>query len=236
MKKGFTLAEALLTLTIIGVVAAMTIPSLTADYENQQFTSSLQKGLNSLNNAIQTSIATNGESPLESSDLAAYLARHMSIYKSTNMIGQTGVQNNNANAILYTADGMRIEIPKSNDALGAVPYHENNATNLNTGSSFNADLNIAAHCGSAIVGRAERRTRASRKNPCVIIIDVNGDKAPNSYDVNDGSSPTTYGVSKPGDKLLRDVYTILITDKEAIPYGVVAQKALYGKANNGENN
>ena len=34
-KKGFTLAEVLLTLTIIGVIAAMTIPALIADKEKK---------------------------------------------------------------------------------------------------------------------------------------------------------------------------------------------------------
>ena len=33
MKKGFTLAEVLITLGIIGVVAAMTIPTLIANYQ-----------------------------------------------------------------------------------------------------------------------------------------------------------------------------------------------------------
>ena len=37
MKNGFTLAEVLITLGIIGVVAAMTIPTLVADYQERSF-------------------------------------------------------------------------------------------------------------------------------------------------------------------------------------------------------
>ena len=35
-KKGFTLAEVLITLGVIGVVAAMTIPTMITNYEKKQ--------------------------------------------------------------------------------------------------------------------------------------------------------------------------------------------------------
>jgi len=37
LKSGFTLAEVLITLGIIGVVAAMTIPTLVADYQERSY-------------------------------------------------------------------------------------------------------------------------------------------------------------------------------------------------------
>lgn len=43
IKKGFTLAEMLITLGIIGVVAAMTIPSLVTNYQKQAYVAGLQK-------------------------------------------------------------------------------------------------------------------------------------------------------------------------------------------------
>ena len=43
MKKGFTLAEVLITLGIIGVVAAMTMPTLIANYRKKQTVTKLQK-------------------------------------------------------------------------------------------------------------------------------------------------------------------------------------------------
>ena len=42
-RSGFTLAEVLITLGIIGVVAALTIPNLIAGYEKQVTISKLQK-------------------------------------------------------------------------------------------------------------------------------------------------------------------------------------------------
>lgn len=51
MKKGFTLAEVLITLGIIGVVAALTIPTLIANHRKQVVTTSLKKIVNTLLNA-----------------------------------------------------------------------------------------------------------------------------------------------------------------------------------------
>ena len=43
MKKGFTLAEVLITLGIIGVVAALTLPSLITNYRKKQTVAQLKK-------------------------------------------------------------------------------------------------------------------------------------------------------------------------------------------------
>ena len=53
MKKrfGFTLAEVLITLGIIGVVAAMTIPTLIANTNSQKFRSQFKKSISTLNQA-----------------------------------------------------------------------------------------------------------------------------------------------------------------------------------------
>ncbi|MBR1977397.1 type II secretion system protein [bacterium] len=53
MKKGaFTLAEVLLTLAIIGVVAAMTVPSLMTSTEDKKLGAASKKAYNTLQNAI----------------------------------------------------------------------------------------------------------------------------------------------------------------------------------------
>lgn len=52
-KKGFTLAEVLITIGIIGVVAAITIPALQSNIQKQQFKSGAKKAYNQLSNAIE---------------------------------------------------------------------------------------------------------------------------------------------------------------------------------------
>jgi len=50
--KGFTLAEVLVTLGIIGVVSAMTVPSLVQNYQRQSYVTQLHKVYNELNQGL----------------------------------------------------------------------------------------------------------------------------------------------------------------------------------------
>ena len=93
----------------------------------------------------------------------------------------------------------------------------------------------------------------TKNPPCVVMVDVNGDKKPNptgllsltrmSYIANsttgemmwdrermsDGGNTAAYTYPAPTDKKLQDVFNILITEEKAIPFGVVAQRAMYSK-------
>lgn len=54
-KSGFTLAEVLITLGVIGIVAAMTLPIIVGKYQKQVTVSKLQKFYTELNQAIERS-------------------------------------------------------------------------------------------------------------------------------------------------------------------------------------
>ncbi len=58
---GFTLAEVLITLGIIGVVAAMTIPTLISNTNGAQFKTAYKKALSTLNQAVLMNIAMEDE-------------------------------------------------------------------------------------------------------------------------------------------------------------------------------
>ena len=60
-KRAFTLAEVLITLAIIGVVAALTIPVLVGKYQKHQLYTQFMKVFNTLSSAIQLSLADNGD-------------------------------------------------------------------------------------------------------------------------------------------------------------------------------
>ena len=58
---GFTLAEVLITLGIIGIVAAMTMPALIANSKKTEYSSKLKKFYSVMNQAILMSEQDNGE-------------------------------------------------------------------------------------------------------------------------------------------------------------------------------
>lgn len=60
-KKGFTLAEVLITLGIIGIVAAMTLPALVTSYKQKEATARLKKFYSSILQAIKMSELEYGE-------------------------------------------------------------------------------------------------------------------------------------------------------------------------------
>lgn len=60
-KSGFTLAEVLVTLMIIGVIAAMTIPSLMQNTQQQEFKAAYKKAVSMLNQAVSLNYALDGE-------------------------------------------------------------------------------------------------------------------------------------------------------------------------------
>ena len=61
-RKAFTLAEVLITLGIIGVVAAMTMPSLIANYQKKQTITQLKKVYSIISQAYEMSKSDNGDS------------------------------------------------------------------------------------------------------------------------------------------------------------------------------
>ena len=60
-KTAFTLAEVLITLGIIGVVAAMTIPNLLTAHKKHVIESKLERAVSVINQTIKMSESENGE-------------------------------------------------------------------------------------------------------------------------------------------------------------------------------
>lgn len=58
---GFTLAEVLITLGIIGIVAAMTIPTLMTKFAKSRTETQLKTFYSKINQTVKMSIAENGD-------------------------------------------------------------------------------------------------------------------------------------------------------------------------------
>ena len=63
--KGFTLAEALIVLVILGIIAALTIPSILSNTEQHEYKSALKKAISALNQAIEMNVALEAYGPIE---------------------------------------------------------------------------------------------------------------------------------------------------------------------------
>ena len=59
--KGFTLAEVLITLAVIGIIAAITIPSLLANHQKRTLETQFAKAYRTLSTAVQLAVAEHGE-------------------------------------------------------------------------------------------------------------------------------------------------------------------------------
>ena len=68
-KKGFTLAEVLITIGIIGVVATLTIPSLVSNYRKKVYVTQLQRSYNEVSNALMQLMAEENVDSLSESSL-----------------------------------------------------------------------------------------------------------------------------------------------------------------------
>jgi len=94
-KKGFTLAEVLITLSIIGVVAALTIPTVTRKFEKQQYISQYKETFSIISQAAKMVAANNGGSLsgvyTGSTAMQTAFEPYLKINKSCNNIDPTGI-------------------------------------------------------------------------------------------------------------------------------------------------
>jgi len=213
-RRGFTLAEALITLVIIGVIAALTIPAILVNSEQHEYKSALKKALSALNQVIELNIALEGYGPIEiesgtsitdmrdkDDSLYNFFRRRMNVI-STSDSYDGGSQTNMA---FFTADGMRYEFPSSPSMTGPADFNPSNSKCTRTGYHIEDDA------GNPM------------DQPCLIVVDVNGERKPNP-----SRSRLSYKVPAHGGRhKILDVFPIIITDVNAYPYGLVAQKALF---------
>ena len=106
MRKAFTLAEVLITLGIIGVVAAMTLPALINKTHGAQYKTALQKSYSILQQALQSLNADQGfvakRDTYANRTFANYYKQYFKIAKDcslTSCITTSTDENNNANVI-----------------------------------------------------------------------------------------------------------------------------------------
>ncbi|MDO5436824.1 MAG: hypothetical protein Q4F80_01350 [bacterium] len=181
-------------------------------------------------------MALDGETPYDNANLFGYMMKHMAVMESVSKMGNKyKIKYNDTssfnNAAFYTTDGMRFEFRSGGAEAGKVLY-ESGVRACGKGMSgslneFTGDSPLT--CGGCGAYGLNNNPDNTTKPPCMIMVDVNGDRKPNPANVNckETQCAKPYKFSDPEGKHLVDMFTIIITDKEAIPFGVAAQKAMY---------
>ena len=195
-KRGFTLAEVLITLGIVGVVAALTAPALVMSSRNEANAARLSTVVSNMENAFQTAIAQEGADNLYGTSLWDFgggerlNATEGNKAQFVGRLGQYMIINGykNSDDDYYGSD---IPVHPMTDSGGTANI------NIVNDSRFWGDgrmFAIETKNGAAIFIRAYRRAGVAQAkqaaiaegcayytNAADVVIDVNGKNAPNVF-------------------------------------------------------
>ncbi len=215
---GFTLAEVLITLGIIGVVAAMTMPTLMNSTQGAQYKAAYKKALSALSQAVTLNVALD-EWSFADADNKTYVLADMFNSRMNVVRQETGVTNikdskgNPYQVAISDAGALQGVTGKTVDIGGT-----NTTLFFNDGIMFTYNPDQATNC-----------TNADGATPkiCKGFIDVNGVKAPNRIvqcDNKTDASATKCEIKNP-----TDVYPVMFYDQTVLPNSVPARAVLYSK-------
>ena len=175
-KNGFTMAEVLITMAILGVIAAMTMPALMSNINSSTWLSGLKNSVSIVNNGFAQMLALENADTLDdtklwgeiitadvnasNNDVKEEMAKYFKVDKMT-----TGVPSSTP---VYT-----LQMAASSTMDQTVRFYLANSSTLNIvfhKSSLNAECNAIKSSGGNLC-----------ENYADIYIDVNGDKRPNVF-------------------------------------------------------
>ena len=227
-KNGFTLAEVLITLAIIGVVATMTLPALMNNANEQQYITGFKKGINTLTEAAQLSSAIDN---IDYSNLATVETQ-----------GTTSIFDSNS-PTLYALIASRVNIdPKvTGDRRG-----KDLKTDLNLGDGCKAgNFAIFFRDGAALYypedmdyDELKKRQDDGLVGGIKAVYDVNGAKGPNvlsNCNANTEGEEDTYEATTATDmyprckdakqRVIGDQFGVRLRGNIAVPNGEAARWA-----------
>ncbi|MBE7706479.1 MAG: prepilin-type N-terminal cleavage/methylation domain-containing protein [Cyanobacteria bacterium SIG30] len=163
---AFTLAEVLITLAIIGVVAALTIPSVITNYQNTQTATTLKKAYSTIANTTNLAIKDHGPISGWVDDIGAYGFQSSKIYAEKYVIPYLRISKNCANSNEPSCTH-KIKFYNTSGELSSLET-------TNYANFYLADGTFVA------IGTNNAGTGANQFLNAQVFIDVNGLKQPNT--------------------------------------------------------
>ncbi len=168
-KAAFTLAEVLITLGIIGVVAAMTMPMLIANHQKKQTVTKLQKSISILNQASRLAYYDVGE-PSDAERWAMETEEYFNTYWAPYLKVETCTDYKmcgyNSNTPFKYINGTKASY------LEVIDYEGYNTTFY----TLDGFLYIISRCPQDAGGDERQGLKGNS-----ILVDINGGKGPNTF-------------------------------------------------------
>lgn len=207
---GFTLAEVLITLGIIGVVAAMTIPTLMNATGSAEFKTGFKKSISAFNQAVTLNLA------LADTDFSTLTASNFATDGSiANMfLTRMNVISTASAAVSAAAGDIDNGIAATSPPVTAAG---NYAVFLNDGMAIGWDKTAASCLESNW-----------QTNKCMAVIDVNGAKKPNKLTVCGAAALTDGGTACTKANLaIGDRFSVRFYGNQVTPNGNAARYVMY---------
>ena len=236
-RTGFTLAEVLITLGIIGVVAAMTIPTLISNTNGAQFKSAYKKSLSTLNQAAIMNIALDdydfsslrvkpaaeeGEEETDSSEYGIETKKTMAYLLKNRLQSVSNFVYTEEEAVQFSED--------ENSILNGTDTDDYYSFSFADGTTFSYNK-LAEKC------------KTEESENCWGFIDVNGKTGPNieiECTNNEGKVTGPEGEAEEGEEPeavacevessgITDIYPVRFYGQTLIPATEAARTVLYTK-------
>ena len=217
VRSGFTLAEVLITLGIIGVVAAMTMPTLMNATNGAQYKTAYKKALSVISQAVVLNLAlddydlgTTTSTGIGEDDVSIFTL----LNKRMNVVRSETETITDYSPILGSAANSQSD--PTEDALDG-----NYTVFFNDGIMFTFDHEAKYCTKSNVMENGEPKSGTK----CRGFIDVNGTKAPNRQTVcKSGTTGDDCEVDSPAD-----IYPVVFYDQGIYPATDAGRAVLYKK-------
>ena len=178
-KKAFTLAEIIITMGIVGVIAALTVPDLLSDYQNKAMAVKIRKSINEVESAIDQYVTAEGKTSFAQTKvltggqtLDAFVKENFKVVKSCGDATTCKKDCTDGDE----ACAKEVETCKKNIAAAGCFANESYFSINNTGSAFNCVGSSYVLADSSAICLDFRNTSTPY---IVVFLDTNGSEPPN---------------------------------------------------------